>query len=377
VIVGEPGVGKTSFANKLKAALAERQILTHDDPIRLTGRSTLVGFSRDVLTVLLKLHSVGKVKREAKIWERVRAVVEGRIGRAGGLQIGGTLPGGAGATIGGNMERGTEAPEVTREHLYPEIKEALEDIAQRTGSAVLLHVNNMEHLSLQGEKVAAQLILELRDYLLLPHAHWVFVGATGIDKNVFREHRQVRSIFPWTVKLTPLSGPEVRELLERRYSHLRLDGVPLTQPIRQEDAETLYQMYYGDLRNFLRLLSDAAGAGLGIQGIRPMNLHAVIRAAAPRYEEQLRDELGDDDFEHLVAIFAPAGGEPTQAVTEVRATDVAGRVSPSADVSTAHRIIERLRDKNALVQSRREGRSVFYRPTGEVCIALGLTPGPG
>jgi hypothetical protein len=341
----------------------------------------LLTFSRDALTVLLKLHSVRKVRKEAPVWERIRAIVQGRVGRAGGLQLGGTLPGGAGATIGGNMERGIEAPEIARENLYPEMKEALEDLAQRAERAVLIHVNNMEHLSLQGEKLAAQLVLELRDYLLLPHAHWVFVGATGVDKNVFRAHQQVRSIFPTAVKLSPLAGSEVRELLERRYQHLRLDGVPLVPPIQPGNAEVLYRMYYGDLRNFLRLLSDATGAGLGIHGIRPMPPEGILRAAAPGYEEQLRDELGDDDFEHLVAIFAPftsddaSAGAASSGMPEVRATDIAARVSPSADLSTAHKIIERLRVKNVLVQSRREGRSVYYRPTGEACVALGLTLG--
>lgn len=381
VIVGEPGVGKTSFANRLKAAVADQQVMIHEEPIRLTGRSTLLSFSRDVLTVLLKLHAVHKTRKQAPVWDRIRAIIEGRVGRAGGLQLGGTLPGGAGATIGGNIERGNEAPELAREHLYPEIKDALEDLARDAERAVLIHIDNMEHLSLQDEKRAAQLVLELRDYLLLPHAHWVFVGATGVDKNVFRPHQQVRSIFPSAVKLTPLAGAEVRELLERRYQHLRLDGVPLVSPIRPEDTEVLYRMYYGDLRNFLRLLSDAAGAGLGVHGIRPMTLETIMRAAAPRYEEQLRDELGDDDFEHLAAIFAPSAGAgeapgrvAPSGMREVRATDIVGRVSASGDLSTAHKIIERLRDKNMLVQSRREGRSVYYRPTGEACVALGLTP---
>src|SRR5690606_21373177 len=110
---------------------------------------------------------------------------------------------------------------------FEELGAAFAYLADGGTRKVLLHVNNLEHLARADAQAAADLMLALRDAFLLPHSHWVFVGASDIEQRVFHVHNQVGSIIPIGLTLEPLGGPDVRELLRKRYEHLVVDGRPL------------------------------------------------------------------------------------------------------------------------------------------------------
>jgi hypothetical protein len=57
LVQGLPGLGKTSFVNRLKSDVATGGLLTHDQPIRITSAATPLGFTADVLRVLLRIHT--------------------------------------------------------------------------------------------------------------------------------------------------------------------------------------------------------------------------------------------------------------------------------------------------------------------------------
>src|SRR6185295_12797491 len=113
-------------------------------------------------------------------------------------------------------------------------------------------------------------------------------GAEGVEKSVFKVYPQVSSIFPSAITLAPLSVDDLQTLLARRYAHLRLDRKkPLVEPILIPDAARLYAHYRGDLRNFLRLLAEAADLALGVDRVEPLSLETIVRRVGPRYAEAL------------------------------------------------------------------------------------------
>src|SRR5918992_2628224 len=57
IVEGAPGVGKTSFVNRLKVALAERGVLTHERPVRAAPGMTGRQFVAEVLRVLLQIRA--------------------------------------------------------------------------------------------------------------------------------------------------------------------------------------------------------------------------------------------------------------------------------------------------------------------------------
>jgi hypothetical protein len=361
LVQGLPGLGKTSFVNRLKSEMASSGVVTHDQPIRITSAATPLGFTADVLRVLLRIHTSQGLARD-RFWEHAARLVEGQDVLAGGVSL---------LSVGFQVEKGRIPPDLAITSLYEVIAEALERIHRDTEGPVLLHVNNLESLARGDAKAAAALLLDVRDYLMLPHAHWVFVGAEGVEKSVFKVYPQVSSIFPSAITLSPLTVEELQALLRRRYDHLRLDRKqPLVEPILVADAARLYAHYRGDLRNFLRLLSEAADLALGLDRIEPLSVDTIVRRVGPRYAEALEAQLGANDRAHLATIVAK---RPDPADYEFRVTDVQRRLGISQPGATG--ITNRLLEAGAIRRSRVQGKSTYYAPIGDARIAFGTADG--
>lgn len=357
IIEGIPGVGKTSFVNRLKADLARRGIATYDQPIRIESRTTRASFVADVLRTLLRIRLGAGLSNGGGIWPRIVRLLEGEDLIGGNVSVMG---------IGGGVSRGYAPPQATPDSLYEHLGAGLEETAHELAGPVVLHVNNLETLAQEATQAAATLLLDLRDYLLLPGAHWMFVGTTGIEDAIFRIHKQVSGIFPQAVVLGSLPPASVEELLTLRYRHLKLPRRPLTPPIDPGEAARLYALYQGDLRNFLRLLTEAAEALLGVSGVRPMSATEVRRFGAAEYEQMVRERLGHDDFTHLGRILADHGA------AEVRVTDAAR--STKLTQGATSKLFQRLEQKQAIHPTRSAGKSRYYRPFGDVLVAFGVAP---
>lgn len=357
IIEGAPGVGKTSFVNRLKTDLARQGIATYDRPIRIESKSTRSSFVADVLRTLLRIRLGMGLGNDTGIWAKTVRLLEGEDLMGGNVALMG---------VGGGFTRSYAAPQVPPDSLYEHLGATLEELAQEIGAPVVLHVNNLEALTLERREAAATLLLDLRDYLLLPGAHWMFVGASGIENSIFRAHSQVSGIFPQALVLEPLPPAEVERLLELRYRHLKIRGQQVTPPIEPTDAARLYALYQGDLRNFLRLLTETAESLLGVHGVRPLSAQEVRRFGAAEYEHRLRERLGEDDFSHLRRILADHHD------AEVRVTEAARATKLSQGATS--KLFQRLEHKRAIHPTRTAGKSRYYRPYGDVLIALGVEP---
>jgi hypothetical protein len=380
LIQGNAGVGKTSFVNRLKADLAGRGVLAHEKPVRIVGEMSPRAFIAEALKVLLRLRnstaiapdSTGKargavkkakanVSSDGRFWTRIARLVEGQDLVNAGVTI---------AALGGNIERTRIPAEVEGLSLYDELEEAIAllargpDGAERSNRRILIHINNLEAMSARDSQKAAALLLDVRDYLMVSGAHWLFVGTTGIESAVFRVHDQVGGIFPPAITLTPLTGDEVGEMLERRYVHLRR-GKQHLPPVEIRDAVKLYRRYHGDLRNFLQLLSAACNLELGVRDTRPLSPEVILALMAPRFAAKIRAEIGETDYKHLITLFK--GGDTS---TELRVTDVARRTK--LHQTSASQLVNRLVRRGLLVSTRTEMRNTYYRATGNTGIALGL-----
>jgi hypothetical protein len=357
IVQGEAGFGKTSFVNRLKSDLGAAGIITHEHPIRITSDTTRSTFVADVLRTLVRIRLAAIPEVQDRFWKRIVRLLEGEEMTGGSLAAFG---------VGAGVTRGYIAPQAPGDSLFEHLGEALRRVFAEFGTSVLLHVNNLENLSREGARDTAFLLRDLRDYLLLPGAHWVFVGATGVEDSVFRVHPQVGGIFPEAETLAPLEPGEIEELLARRYEHLSLKPpARMVPPVEPGEASRLYSLYQGDLRNFLRLLGDAAERGLGLRGLEPMTAEEVLRHAAPGYERSLRRRIGEGDFAHLAKLLAASGS----AVPEFRVTDVSGILKLAQPSASA--LMERLLRGAAIRLSHARGRSVYYRPTGEALVVFG------
>jgi len=358
IVQGAPGVGKTSFVNWIKAELTRQGVATYEHPIRITSDTTRLTFVADTLRTLARIRSAsGGNHRHDDFWERTARFLEGAELVGGSATLHG---------FGMGISRSYIAPQAPPDSLYEHLGKAIANLQDELRAPILLHVNNMENL--EDPAATALLMRDLRDYLLVEGAHWIFVGALGIEDSVFRVHTQVSGIFPAAETLQPLAPPQIGQLLQRRYEHLQISGAGYVAPIESAAAAELYALYRGDLRNFLRLLGDAAERELGLNGTQPMTAPSIVRAVGADYALLLRRQVGDSDFKSLGSILtALAEGDP-----EFRVTDAARILEYSQ--SAASQMVERLVRQRILLRTRTEGKSIFYRPIGSVLVALGLMP---
>jgi hypothetical protein len=327
-------------------------MLTHAEPVRIVADSTVLSFVADVLRVLLRIRTARGLDTDA-FWTRTARLVEGEDTMSGGLTLG---------PIGVSYQGGRIPAEAPIGTLYEVVAEGMGRLSQDLAAHVLLHVNNLENLGDDDASRAARLLRDLRDFLMIGGAHWVFVGASGIDYAVFREYDQVAGIFPHPIVLEPLTDAEVAELLRRRYAHLAREGAQVVPPVEPETAAELYGLFKGDLRNFLRLLSDASALALGVEAIEPLPAERIVAVAAPRYFKAIERRIGTLDMQYLSHIVSgSAGGE----FNVSSATEHTG-----LGQSGASRLLARLRASGLSVLSRTEAKKVFYRPAGQVLVAF-------
>jgi hypothetical protein len=358
VVQGDAGVGKTSFINKIKSEVTRAGVATYEHPIRIQSGSTAGSLIADALRLLLRIRLAAKWRSDPEgFWSRTTRLLEGEELVGGSLSAFG---------VGGGMSRGFVAPQVGLDSLYEHLGEALRLIRKDAPGGVLIHVNNLENLTEDDAAEASALLRDLRDHLMLPGAHWVFGGATGVDE-VFRRFAQVDGIFPAAVTLAPISPAEMEDLLRRRYKHLSISGRRTVAPVEVSVAARLYGLYQGDLRSFLRLLADAAERGLGLGGVRPMTAEEVVRQTAGEYAQNLRARLGESDFGHLGEITATLEEPP-----EFRVTDAARILNITQ--ASASQLVERLLKAGVIRRTRSAGRNVFYAPVGAVLVAAARMP---
>jgi DNA-binding transcriptional ArsR family regulator len=358
-------------------------VLTHAEPVRVTGDMTVNGFAAEVLRVVTHVRAsqsaggggdppAGAREPDAAVafWRRVGRLLEGEDVLGGGLSVAG---------VGASVSRGRIAAERRDVSLYPELAQAIAYLAgagtgeRRPGRArgraaepgrVLLHVNNFENLTRADTARAAGLVQDLRDYFLIPHSHWVFVGAADLEQTVFRASEAVSGIVPLVADLPPLAPEEVTALLALRYERLRL-GLRFTPPVAPDDAVALYRRYAGDLRNFLRLLSNAVQRTPVVGRPAPLTARAVVQTMAEPYRRALAQRLGEVDLAHLAALAA--GGAPG---LRVRPADVAQRTGLAK--ASVTELLARLESRGAVRYDRTEGRNTYYRLRPDTEIAFGL-----
>lgn len=207
---------------------------------------------------------------------------------------------------------------------------------------------------------------ELRDAFLVDHCHWLFVGATGIAHQAFGASPQVRDIFPSPIALAPLAPSDVQVLLDLRYRHLQM-GLHLIPPVTSSDGARLYARYHGELRGFLKLLSQAVQRrSISEPGVALPAETVVTMMAEVYYASVLVHRVGPTVAAHLKAAYA---GKPWTASFRVKDLSAAARITPATE-SVA---IQGLLRDGVIEVAERKGKSAYYRLLGgDYSVALNL-----
>lgn len=299
---GVSGVGKTTLVQMLKVqAVADHYFATETLVPFMTGDTPETFFGR-VLgavyeTILANRPMSGGNPAMQAAQQMVRAARLPTGG--GGLSLFGFGSSFAkGVTLTAPKDILIDGPRVLRDLLT---------MIRETGEVrgLLLHLNNLENLTTGDLAVAADVLLSLRDNLLMQEGlHVILVGTTDAVNDVVNKYPQIRNVFRTPVHLQPLDLPEVHELLRVRYHHWRLDRKrAASPPVEPAAIDRLFEAFQGDLRGLLKALDDGAEECIGLRhpiasaaspsSVPPVALAELAEALQARYYALMHSELAE------------------------------------------------------------------------------------
>lgn len=289
-VAGDPGIGKTTLVQEVKALLQEDGYFTTDSFVAVLPDDTTERLFGRVLSVLydtIVANRPGTVDnptiRDAQVLVRAARLSS----PSGGISLAGFgFAGGSTAVPTSPADIMIDGPRVMRDLMHL--------VADSDGRGAVVHINNFETLSEREAKNGAEIFRALRDPMAMhDHLHLLLVGTTDAVNTVVNTHPQVRSVVS-TVPLLPLSVADVHRLLEARYEHLRRDREwPVIPPVSTEGVDRLYGLYRGDLRGLLKALDDGVTPLLGIAGTesdspRPLTIAEIGPVLRARYRAELQ-----------------------------------------------------------------------------------------
>jgi hypothetical protein len=242
MVMAAPGVGKTTFVERVKADAASAGFLSRRDPVPVVGPGGTQGL---LIRLLSYLHDVLQAA-----YPHPGTPIAASAELLAGAQA-------LRSAFGPRGEGADRVPQVLTAGwaLFEELARALRRLPSHPG--IVIHLEVVATSAAEVE-AAARAIRDLRDLLLEPGCHFIAEGETRTVGAVLGRHPQVHDVFGLPTVLLPLEAEEVHELLARRCSFLRLDpGRPWTPPVDAIAVEKLYAAVRGNLGRMLEVLDRA------------------------------------------------------------------------------------------------------------------------
>jgi hypothetical protein len=334
VVHAPVGYGKTTLVEYVKHELrgqrphvlaASRPVLVQRDDTANTLALKILSYVYDVVLAHgdLTTRALESVETAKQLIRAFRV-----HGGGGGVSVG--VPGLPSVGISASYSTAVVNPSTAQPlDLVPRLLEEFADVveAHLGAGSVVVHVNNLEHLSEAEAEHAGAVLRDLRDAcFLVPGYHWLLVGTTDAVRRAIGGVPQLRSVFSVAAPLAPLAPDELLALLDRRYAHFRLDPAqPARAPVEPAAVRELYGLFQGDLRGTLRALEVATNELLGLgpaDAAAPLTWADMGPVLRHVYEEELAGVLSGPRAEQLRSMARHRLGGVGQTFTQRDLADV-------------------------------------------------------
>ncbi|MFH1332840.1 MAG: MarR family transcriptional regulator [archaeon] len=252
VIVGNFGVGKTSFANFLRWSLCiekgnKSKYLTTSAEIKIQPDWNALQFLLSTLTSIytssiifdwkkqgINLKTINKLKDYVSITKHK--------GYQGNLWV-----------VGGGYNPSSNSPPI----LSPEILENLlisvcKDLME-SNKQLIIQYDNLENMEL---KSLAELFRSIRDYLQIEGFHTLFLGSPQVI-SALETYGQVHSVFSRPYILESLTESSVLEILKKRCEQLKSIRGNYIKPYDDNTVKEIYLKLNKNIRFTFKVLEDA------------------------------------------------------------------------------------------------------------------------
>lgn len=314
-ILGNVGVGKTSFTNFGKYILKHREM-----------SRPLFSFRREIEASRYLLNKynflievIGSVLREIRLLdptlissqnllkklERVVDITQ-TLGISGSVQMGVASAG----FSEGDINLPSSLPLSMLEGYFSDLVHLImtHKIADKQYCGLIVHVNNFDTLlsDVEAGKDVVRFFQEVRDLLQTPNVYFLFLGPQRLFKEYILSSKRIKGIFHLSpIVLAPLSKTEVIDAINERMELLRSPGVVnYIAPFSNDTIYALYDLYEGDVRSVMNGLKTIL-AQISETVVEPLGPNeALLLLGKERWDQLEKLNLTKEQIEILQLISA-------------------------------------------------------------------------
>lgn len=257
MVVGDVGVGKTTFVNVARhRAIESNKFFSPLKEIKILKTWTSFEFVLNTIYAIYATLNLRKDRKELlsdELFEKIKRLVElSSIERRVAGLSGGTPILSGGITFGVDKK---SADVISDSALHEFLEIIVKEIYEKTGRETIFHYNNLENLP---EKSIREIFEDLRDFFQIPHIHFVFVGNLTVH-STFQSMPRFASIMSDTpILMKVLAKDEIEQIIDKRLEILRIGKeLKVIKPLDKSVLPTLYELYQGNIRYILNGLSTA------------------------------------------------------------------------------------------------------------------------
>ena len=356
LVVGDIGVGKTSFVNVARRTALENGYFT---PIKEIGVQENWSVNEFIMNTLYAIYSTLNLEDRWKkmltpaTYGKLRNLVEltSLETHFSGIQVIG---------VGANISQERREP---MHFSYMALSELFEEIVNEihvsSKKDMIIHYNNLERMS---DDVLHMIFNDLRDFFQIPHIHFVFIGNLAVH-NVLQGMPRFSSILSDTpILLKELEIGQIKEVIAIRMEKLRIKGMDALKPFDESALEALYSLYGGNIRNILNSLETAV---LYLTNERAVILDSTMLANALRSAVEKR---------YLSKLNSKARALLEVTVERDEITNKELSIATKTAASNVSKYLKDLQNSGCVYLKRKDGKDKYWGADAKIKWML-LEPG--
>ncbi len=233
LVLGDPGVGKTSLVNFVRDQASKEGFFT---PIKEIELNRLMSGNEFIILTI------------SSIYEEVK-----RRGIDLGIDWKNKLEALYELTQYGELSHDiANITQLNRSKLMDLFKNLVNTIVHPRFKAIILHFDNLDNID--DTSGLADLIGDIRDFLLTKKVIFIFVGDKALQQIVNFKIRVGQLFLTTPIEVPPLSLTDINKVMKERIEKLSIPALPIVPPHTEEAVEVLFKLHQGNLREILNSL---------------------------------------------------------------------------------------------------------------------------
>ena len=334
IVVGEPGVGKTTLVNFVRKEASNNQFFTPSKEIEIN--KPIEGNELIILT-LSAIHDELKwqsVNLEPELMQKLDALYEL-------TQYGDLTP-----------ER-ANISQLNRGKLLELFREVVSKIVHPRYKGIIIHYDNLDNID--NPEDVLDLISDVRDFLLTQKIIFIFVGDNFLPAIIYQKPRVSQIFINTPIEVKALSYEDILRILEERLQFMKSeDRGEIISPHIEGTIKKLFQLHDGNLREVLNSITEC------IKETASSNSPIIITEAlmsdilSKKVNDSYITKLSVED-KKILRIMLDKG-------THITPTELA-KISGKSIQNISSKYLRKLTDMGAVRFKQAEGRNRYYEVT--------------